>query len=86
MEVDKYPPFFQESDRLAVAAQKKQFLLIRAKIVLLIISALLLSVPWKLYPALSMPAAFSVAVLLVVLIAFTVLIQSKGLDSRRGII
>jgi len=81
LEVDKYPPFFQESDRLAVAAQKKQFLLIRTKIVLLIISALLLSVPWKLYPALSMPAAFSVAVLLVALIAFTVLIQSKGLDS-----
>ena len=81
MEADKYPPFFQESDRLAVEAQKKQFLLVRAKIVLLIISALLLSVPWKLIPALSMPAAFLVAVLLVALIALTVVIQSKGLDS-----
>ena len=82
MEADKYPPFFQESDRLAVAAQKKQFLFIRAKIVLLIVSALLLSVPWgKLNSTLSTLAVFSVAVLLVALIALTVAIQNKGLDS-----
>ena len=65
-----------------MAAQKKQFLLIRTKIVLLTVSALLLSVPWgKLNPTLSTPAAFSAAVLLVALIALTVAIQSKGLDS-----
>jgi hypothetical protein len=81
LEADKYPSFFQESDRLAVAAQKKQFLFVRAKIILLIISALLLSVPWRYFPALSMFAAFSVAVLLVALIAITVVIQSRGLDS-----
>jgi hypothetical protein len=81
LEADEYPPFFQESDRIAVAAQKKQLLFVRAKIVLFIVSALLLSIPWKLIPTLIAPASFSVAVLLVTLIALTVLIQSKGFDS-----
>jgi hypothetical protein len=82
LEVDRYPSFFEESDRIAVAAQKKQFLFVRAKIVLLVISALLLSVPWvKINPTLTTPVAFSVAVLLVGLIALTVAIQNRGLDS-----
>jgi hypothetical protein len=82
LEADQYPSFFEESDRVAVAAQKKQFLLVRTKIALLVISALLLSIPWvKLNPVLTTPATFSVAVLLVALIALTVVIQSRGLDS-----
>jgi hypothetical protein len=81
LEADEYPPFFQESDRLAAAAQKKQFLFIRAKIVLLILSAVLFSIPWKLIPALVTPAALFIAVLLVALITLTALIQSRGFDS-----
>lgn len=80
MEADDYPSFFQESDRLAVSAQRKQFLLVRIKLVLLIFSALLLSFPWKLIPTLTASASFSVAALLVALIALTVLIQSKEFD------
>jgi hypothetical protein len=81
LETDKYPPFFQESDRLAVESQKKQFMLVRGKVTLLIVSALLLSIPWKFFPAFNSPATFLVAVLLVALIAMTVAIQNKGLDS-----
>jgi hypothetical protein len=81
LETEKYPPFFQESDRLAAQSQKKQFMLVRGKVSLLIVSALLLSIPWKIFPAFTEPAMFVVAILLVALIATTVAIQNKGLDS-----
>jgi hypothetical protein len=81
LELDKYPPFFQESDRLAVESQKKQFRLVRIKVVIVVISAVLLSVPWKQVPVLGTISLFIVAVLLVVLIAITVLIQSEGHDT-----
>jgi hypothetical protein len=78
LEIEKYPPFFQESDRQAIMAQKEQFLFVRAKVALLLASALLLSIPWKLIPSLTVPAEFIVAVLLVASIALTTAEQSRG--------
>lgn len=84
MQPEDYPTLFQESDRLAVIAQRKQFVLVRLQIILLLIATLLLAVPWRFLPALSTPSAFTVAVILASSTVLTVVAQNGRYDKVWG--
>ena len=79
MESQHYPSLYRESDSLALRSEKRYFWLVRAKIVLLLIIAGIMSVTWN-QELLRTPIAIVSAILLVVSIAFTAAMNIKNFD------
>lgn len=75
-----YPSLFRESDRLSTRAQSKHFLLVRIKIAFLVAATLILAFPWKISPIFRLPATIVAASLLVILIFFTSVMETKKFD------
>ena len=84
MQPEDYPTLFQESDRLAVIAQRKQFVLVRLQILFLLVVTFLLAVPWRFFPDLSTFSAFTVAFILASLTVLTVVSQNGRYDKVWG--
>jgi hypothetical protein len=80
LKTEDYPMLFQESDSLAIKAQSKHLLFVRTKIAFLVAIAVIMSVSWNQELGLRTPAAVTLAVSLVISMAFTALMNTKRFD------
>lgn len=80
MEPKNYPKLFQQSDSSAIRAQKRYFWLVRLKIVLLLITAIIASVAWSQIAEFRTPAAVASAVILASTMTISAMMDAKKFD------
>ena len=80
LELQDYPRLYQASDSLAIQAQKNHFLLVKIKIVLLLFTAGIASLAWYNLPDIRTWACIVLAIFLVVLMAFSAILDMKKFD------
>jgi len=80
LEPQNYPKLFQESDSSAIRAQRKYFWLVRLKIVLLLITAVVASVAWNQIPEFRTPATVVLAIILVSAMVISAIMDTKKFD------
>jgi hypothetical protein len=72
---------YQESDSCAANTQKKHFLLVRSKIILLLVIAGVAAVSWNVAPAIKTYSAIAVGAILAILLVLTAIGDTKRFDT-----